>query len=208
MSAYTLPVDVLASFNGSVIPMINSMRIWPLSIPEKSPKDFALAGASSTSSSSWTTIMSPSNVVYSSMAWKQFVSIAEPTAYKALKLTLSSTSQGSLLLYEVQFMVCNQISADLSYPQSSYTFYAKHDVVSISSGVFGITSCQSNPPLPDGISVDSQCNIMGTATAATSATTYTITGWIEYGDWNHYPHIHRVSGNSASYSSYLQVDSW
>ena len=176
MSAYTLPVDVLASFNGNVIPIINSMRIWPLSIPEKSPKDFALAGASSTSSSSWTTIMSPSNVVYSSMAWKQFVSIAEPTAYKALKLTLSSTSQGSLLLYEVQFMVCNQISADLSYPQSSYTFYAKHDVVSISSGVFGITSCQSNPPLPDGISVDSQCNIMGTATAATSATTYTITG--------------------------------
>lgn len=93
MSAYTLPVDVLASFNGNVIPIINSMRIWPLSIPEKSPKDFALAGASSTSSSSWTTIMSPSNVVYSSMAWKQFVSIAEPTAYKALKLTLSSTSQ-------------------------------------------------------------------------------------------------------------------
>lgn len=116
--------------------------------------------------------------MWSIRRWRgsQFVSIAEPTAYKALKLTLSSTSQGSLLLYEVQFMVCNQISADLSYPQSSYTFYAKHDVVSISSGVFGITSCQSNPPLPDGISVDSQCNIMGTATAATSATTYTITG--------------------------------
>ena len=176
MSAYTLPVDVLASFNGNVIPIINSMRIWPLSIPEKSPKDFALAGASSTSSSSWTTIVNPSNQQYVSMNWLQINTIADPAYYKALKMTVTRTKSGSLTFYEAQFLVCNRIPVQLEYHQSSHSFYARRDVVSISSGVFGITSCQSNPPLPDGISVDSQCNIMGTATAATSATTYTITG--------------------------------
>jgi len=172
----TLPVDYVVSFNGTEIPMINGIRIWPYSLTGKAPTSFLLAGASSTSSSSWTTIVNPSNQQYVSMNWLQINTIADPAYYKALKMTVTRTKSGSLTFYEAQFLVCNRIPVQLEYHQSSHSFYARRDVVSISSGVFGITSCQSNPPLPNGISVDSQCNIMGTATAATSATTYTITG--------------------------------
>ena len=48
------------------------------------------------------------------------------------------------------------------------------------TGGVGLTSCNSNPPLPTGLSVDpstdvSTCEISGTPSAVSSATTYTIT---------------------------------
>ena len=176
MTAYSLPADVTVTFNDNVIPMINSVRFWPLSIVEKAPTAFVLSGGSSASTTSWTPILNPSGQTYTSMTWKQFLSVAEPVYYKSLKFTFTASGSTPLSLYEAQLLVCNLASVELTYPQSSYSFYAKHDMVSITTAVFGITSCQSNPPLPNGVSVDSQCNIMGTATEASAATTYTITG--------------------------------
>ena len=175
ISTSNLPKDIIAAFSGSSIPMVNGFRLWPNSSPNSGPTSLTIAGGDSATTSSWTTVVSPSNQVYTTLQWKDWLTIANPAFYKAFKITLNSGSAATTYMYDMQFLVCNSISTSIQYPESSYSFYARYDSLNLSPSVFGITGCQINPQLPNGVSIDSSCVITGSASASSPQTTYTIT---------------------------------
>ena len=171
----SLPKDIIAAFTGSSVPMVNGFRLWPNSSPIYAPTSLTIAGGDSATASLWTTVADPSSQSYTSLVWKEWYSVATPAFYKAFKVTLNSGSAASTYIYDMQFLVCNSIPVTLQYPESSYSFYARYDSLNLAPALFGITSCQANPTLPNGVSIDASCRITGTATAASPQTTYTIT---------------------------------
>ena len=175
ISTSNLPKDIIAAFSGSSIPMVNGFRLWPNLSPGTAPTSMTISGGDSATASSWTTVVNPSEQVYTTLEWKNWLMASTPALYKAFKITVNSGSGASTYIYDMQFLVCNSITASVQYPQSSYTFYAKYDSLAISPSVFGLTNCQVNPQLPNGVSVDSFCTITGTAAAASPQTTYTLT---------------------------------
>jgi len=169
------PKEIVASFNSNVFPMVNGIRLWPYSNPDSSASSFTLYG-SADAGSTWIPIFHPVSQSFSSMTWKQFVSIADPAFYKSLKLEVEATHSTGMALYEVQFLICNDVASTLEYPETSYSLFARYDSIDAHVGTFGITSCQSSPTLPAGITIDQQCTISGRPTAAAPQTVYTITG--------------------------------
>ena len=175
ISTSNLPKDIIAAFSGSSIPMVNGFRLWPNSSPSSAPTSVTIAGGDSATASSWTTVVNPSGQEYTTLEWKNWLMASSPALYKAFKITVNSGSGASTYIYDMQFLVCNSITASVQYPQSSYTFYARFDSLAITPSVFGLTNCQVNPQLPNGVSIDSFCTITGTAAAASPQTTYTLT---------------------------------
>ena len=169
------PKEIVASFNSNVVPMVNGIRLWPYSNPDSSASSFTLYG-SADAGSTWIPIFHPVSQSFSLMTWKQFVSIADPAFYKSLKLEVEATHSTGMALYEVQFLICNDVASTLEYPETSYSLFARYDSIDAHVGTFGITSCQSSPTLPAGITIDQQCTISGRPTAAAPQTVYTITG--------------------------------
>ena len=176
VAASSLPKDMIITFDGSVVPMVNAYRIWPYSSPRLSLSSFTIYGGDSATTSSWTSVADVTDLVYTSLQWKQFMSMAQPTLYKSMKLTLKGSSGSNAKVYEMQFLVCGALGQSLNYPEQSYSFYAKHDTVDISPVLFGMTSCSINPALPQGVNFDTtNCRISGMATAAAPMATYTVT---------------------------------
>ena len=171
-----LPKNVFASFDPSVYPIMNAFRIWTTSSTNNSPSAFDIAGGDSSAATIWTPLASTSGQTYSSYEWRQFNLIAEPAIYKTVKVTLNASSGTSTYLYEMQFLTCNDANPTVSYPSSSYSFNARYDIVDLSVNVYGMTSCQISPQLPNGINFDTTtCHISGTALVGAPQTTYTVT---------------------------------
>ena len=172
----SLPKDMIITFDGSVVPMVNAYRIWPYSSPRLSPSSFTIYGGDSATTSSWTSVADVTDLVYTSLQWKQFMSMAQSTLYKSMKLTLKGSSGSNANVYEMQFLVCGATDLNLNYPEQSYSFYAKHNLVNIRPTLVGMTSCSINPALPQGVNFDTtNCRISGMATVAAPMATYTVT---------------------------------
>ena len=172
----SLPKDLIVSFDGNVIPMVNGFRIWPHTVPLGAPSSFSVSGGDSASTSSWSLIMNPSGQVYESLKWNQWLYFADPALYKTLKITPVTSSSTTTYVYEMQFLVCNSQSGLFQYGESSYTFYAKYSEVNLRPSLYGVASCQVSPQPPNGVTFDTTtCAFTGTATVASPLTTYTVT---------------------------------
>ena len=172
-SAYSNSVFT-TEFTSGVVPMINSIRIWPFTNPSNHPNSFMISGAMSTSGP-WTIILQGESVAYLSNTWKQVDASLTGRRYPYLRIS-NMVSQNNLYLNELQYLVCNRApSTIINYPQSTYSFYANAEPAEIESTMFGLTGCTITPSLPNGVTIDAQCKISGTATTVAVATTYTVT---------------------------------
>ncbi|KAK8791174.1 hypothetical protein WA171_002123 [Blastocystis sp. BT1] len=165
ISSSSLPAYVIGSF-GTIIPLINSIRLYTLDYPDQSPSSFIVSG--SDSDSSWTTLLTQSGQTYNRYSWKQW-SLNSPSQFKSIKFTVNSVkSTDYAFIYELQFMTCNQPST-LSLPQSSYSFYVC-DSLMLTIDMNGITNCMISPSLPQGLILNpSSCTISGSLSSSYSS---------------------------------------
>ncbi|KAK8795762.1 hypothetical protein WA171_003731 [Blastocystis sp. BT1] len=164
----SLPRYVIGSF-GTIIPLINSIRLYTGSAPSESPSSFIVSG--SDSDSSWTTLLTQSGQTYNRYSWKQW-SLNSPSQFKSIKFTVNSVQSTEFAsIHELQFMTCNRDATLL--PQSSYSFFI-NDSFSLTIDMNGITNCMITPPLPQGLILNpSSCSISGYLSSYSSL--YTIT---------------------------------
>ncbi|KAK8793541.1 hypothetical protein WA171_002676 [Blastocystis sp. BT1] len=100
---YRLPRYVIGSFE-TIIPYINSIRLYTQDCPTCSPRSFTVSG--SDSDSSWTTLLTQSGQTYSRFSWKQW-SLNSPSQFKSIKFTVNSVlSSAWAAIPELQFMTC------------------------------------------------------------------------------------------------------
>ena len=173
------PGSITYEFTGSVKPLINSFRIWAYTSPLVSPSSFTLEGAMSTSST-WQSIASVSDAVYTSYQWKQWDMVVASPKYPLMKFTAQSSQSSTISLYELQFLICNHpLPTTIDYPETQYSFLRYYDEVKIAPTSFGYSGCTITPSLPSGVSIDSNtCIISGTSTEVSAATLYQITSQI------------------------------
>ena len=170
-----LPHTFFVSF-GNVVPIVNGLRIYAHLNPGYCPSSFLVEGGDSPAATSWTPIIGATNQEYTYMAWSQLTVMTEPAFYKTLRGTIRQSQGISTYLYEIQFLVCNNLVTTVSYPEESYSFYARYDPVHLEIVEFGITHCQIQPALPDGLLFDtSSCAITGSAVTGSPETTYSLT---------------------------------
>ena len=160
-----LPRYVIGSFE-TIIPLINSIRLYTDGYPEYSPSSFIVSG--SDSDSSWTTLVTQSSQTYNANSWKQW-SLNSPSQFKSIKFTVNSVqSTDRANVNGLQFMTCNQ-DITLSLPQSSYSFFI-HQSISLTIDMNGITNCIISPPLPQGLILNpSSCSISGSLSSSYSS---------------------------------------
>ena len=165
ISPSSLPAYVIGSF-GTIIPLINSIRLYTGSAPSESPSSFIVSG--SDSDSSWTTLLTQSGQTYNANSWKQW-SLNSPSQFKSIKFTVNSVqSTDSAYITELQFMTCNQ-HITLSLPQSSHSFFI-YQPISLTIDMNGITNCIISPPLPQGLILNpSSCSISGSLSSSYSS---------------------------------------
>ena len=172
-SGYTTSIYT-TEFTGNVIPVINSVRIWPHTNPSNHPNKFTISG-SLNASGPWNKIVEGRSVTYTTSTWKQVDAALPGKRYPFLRIS-NMEAQGNLYLNELQYLICNRApSTSITYPEQTYSYYAYYESVEIESDVFGLTGCSVTPALPNGVSIDSQCKITGTSTSVAVATTYTVT---------------------------------
>ena len=170
-----LPADMFIDLGRAPLPMFNALRMWPAYSWGNLPPSFEISGGSSVSGSSWTSLFSPTNVIYSS-EWKYWISLLDPVSYPALKLTITTAQVARVMVPELQFLICSfSDTAAIAYPQSSYSYYAKYNTVDLSVSVFGMTNCRTTPALPNDVTINpTTCAITGVATEGRPQTVYTI----------------------------------
>ena len=118
ISPSSLPAYVIGSFE-TIIPYINSIRLYTQDCPTCSPRSFTVSG--SDSDSSWTTLLTQSGQTYNQFSWKQW-SLNSPSQFKSIKFTVNSVQSTEFAsIHELQFMTCNRDATLL--PQSSYSFF-------------------------------------------------------------------------------------
>ena len=102
-SPSSLPRYVIGSFE-TIIPLINSIRLYTQDCPTCSPRSFIVSG--SNSDSSWTTLFTQSSQTYNQFSWKQW-SLNSPSQFKSIKFTVNSVRSTTwAALPELQFMTC------------------------------------------------------------------------------------------------------
>lgn len=176
LATSSLPKDLIVTFEGNVIPAVNGFRIWPQTIPLGAPSSFSIFGGDAPSTSSWSMIINPSGQVYESLKWRQWTYFADPTLYKAMKVTPATSTSSTTYLYEMQFLICNSQSETFQYGDDAYTFYVKYSEVDLRPSLYGASSCQVNPQPPSGITFNpTTCSFTGMATVASPMTTYAVT---------------------------------
>ena len=220
--ASSLPATLSLSFDGPR-PFLNSMRVWPSTSTTTPPKTYALQGtdASSTSSASWSDVISVSGDSYTSSTYNSHQSFFRASLYKNYRLTLSeAVSTTYIYLYEAQFMVCNiVIPTSITFPSASYSFYKDYETVSITPSINGFYGCTVQPALPSGLTMDSDsCTVSGKASAVSSLTTYTVTSTMNSQSYtgtfslqitecaNSKIMIRRTYGTNAYYESFVITD--
>ena len=175
----SLPSTLYSTFGGNVLPVVNGFRIWSYSVKDNCPSDFTLSGGSSASSSAWTELAHPTGVTYQSLSWKPFMLSGQSVGYRTMRMVLNASPAGMVKVPELQFLICSAGSVTISYPESSYTYYAKYSVVNIVPDTYGISNCQITPALPDGLSLNANtCAITGTATTSAVQTVYSVTAQV------------------------------
>ena len=170
-----LPADMFITFNSTIIPRVNGIRIWPYTMPGKAPSSFVLAGGTSEQSSEWKMLVSSESSTYHAMEWKAFVGGDNPSSYPILKLTVDSISSSALALYEIQLLVCNTGFQSIIYPTSFYSFYARYSNVNLVPFIRHVSNCHVTPDLPLGLKLDpNSCTIHGMPTHPVARTTYSL----------------------------------
>ncbi|KNB41579.1 hypothetical protein JH06_5160 [Blastocystis sp. subtype 4] len=172
----TPPGTVTFEFTGTSIPLINSYRIWPYSSPTNAPVSFTIEGSQS-STSNWQTILVNTAGGYVSSQWKQYDMVTLPPKFSFIRFTAQSSQSGNIILYELQFLVCNRpLPTSIEYPETQYSFYRNREQVHIAPTDFGYYGCSISPALPNGISIDPDtCIISGMTDQLLTSTPYQIT---------------------------------
>ena len=123
----------------------------------------------------WQPMMSTSGYTFTYQTWDQFL-VAAPQTGPFFRYTAKTASSLPAAVGELQLLVCNTPSmTSFSFPESAYSFYARYDTVSVRPTAYGLQNCQSSPSLPAGLTLSSDCSITGSATAAQSQVTYSLT---------------------------------
>ena len=172
-----LPSDLFITFNSTIIPRVNGIRIWPNDMPLSAPSSFVLSGGDSEQATEWKTLVNPdpSTVTYNPLEWKAFVGNDNPSSYRTLKLTVNSIPSDKLKLYEIQLLVCNTGSQSITYPNSFYSFYVKYNDINLVPFIRRVSNCHVTPDLPSGLKLDpNSCSITGIPTQQVARTTYSL----------------------------------
>ncbi|KAK8808096.1 hypothetical protein WA171_001321 [Blastocystis sp. BT1] len=112
ISPSSLPAYVIGSFE-TIIPLINSIRLYTDGYPDRSPSSFTVSGSPSLNYL-FTGLFSQSNQTYSSNSWNQW-SLNSSSLFNHIMFTVNSVqSTGSVYISELQFMTCNTIDIDPS----------------------------------------------------------------------------------------------
>ena len=177
-SSSQLPTTVTFNITGPKA-FINGIRVWPYSAPQNAPTSYSLQGSYLSSSSSWATIYSISNLAYTSMTFLSTQGHFNGNLYDRYRVQISSVSlqSSSLSLYEMQLVIfASDIPSSIEYSEQQYSFYSTYQMVNIAPIVSAFTSCSINPLPPAGLTFNqTTCTLSGYATTAQSFITYTVT---------------------------------
>ena len=172
-SADTLPASLTFSLTGTTTAYVNGFQFWTYSSYDKVPSEFDIEV--STSGTEWQPVMGVSDYTFTYQTWDQFI-VAAPQSGPFFRYTAKTASSLPAAVGELQLLVCNTPSiSSFSFPETAYSFYARYDIVSVRPTAYGLQNCQSTPQLPSGLTLGTDCQITGTATAAQPQTTYSLT---------------------------------
>ena len=174
----TLPSTVTYSFTDAD-PYLTGVRVFPYSSPTSAPNNLVLQG--SESGSTWTNVISVDGYTYTSSVYGVHRGYFSASNYKNYRLTISGSSTTYVYAYEVQPLICHyKRPASIEFAETSYSFYALYQEVSIAPTLGEWTSCTISPTLPEGVSLDANsCTISGKATSSSNLIQYTVTANME-----------------------------
>ena len=172
-SASALPASLTFSFTGTTTTYVNGFQFWTYASYDNGPSEFDIE--MSATGTEWEILRGVSNSTFTYQKWDQFL-VAAPYSGPFFRYTAKTVSSLPAAVGELQLLVCNMPSATtFSFPESSYSFYARYDAVSMRPTSYGLQNCQSTPSLPSGLTLGPDCRITGFAALAQSQVTYSLT---------------------------------
>ena len=156
---------------------VNGIRMFPYSSYTSAPSAFTLEGAATSTSSSWSTVLSGSDLTFSSSTYQSVFGYFLGNLYGSYRVQFTASSATTSYIYEVQPLICNIVPpSSIEYASSSYTAYKSFEEISISPVLTDFTNCQITPTIPEGLTFDSTtCTLSGIATNSQASSTYTVT---------------------------------
>ena len=116
---------------------------------------------------------------YTTSNYNHYYSYWSGNMYKYYRLTISSSTDSDLSIYELMPLTCiiSDIPTSFSFEQDSYTYYMNLEDVRIAPINVEVTGCSINSQqLPTGLTLDPDtCTITGYARTALPQTTFTVT---------------------------------
>ena len=170
--------------NGVVIPSVNGVRYYPNTYSSKAPLSFSLLGGSSTTTSSWTPVLSVSNWDVASKQYSLHMMYGESSFYRAFQFHFTEAAATPMYVVEMQLLVCNNLPpTEIVFEESSYSFLAKVDSIVIAPKRVGFSHCSVSPSLPQGLTMDANtCTISGIARSPLNSTLFTVTSALSTGN--------------------------
>ena len=181
-SLYTTPTDGESATLGFQLStakaFFNGLRVWPYTAATTGPRTLAFQGSHSIVSGTWENIMDVTNAVFTNNQYYYLTAAFSATMFNAYQAVI--TIPGSAVkVYELQPLVCNiPPPTAIEYEQTSYSAYANYGTINAIPIVREWTGCTSNPPLPAGLTLGSDCLITGVGTVNAPTTTYTLTAQV------------------------------
>ena len=173
-TALQLPTTVSYELSGPRA-MINGLRVWPQTNPTAAPGTFALQGSSD--ATTWSTIVHETDTRYENSVYKVFSTFFKAQAFNSYRLQIEDSAGDTRLYgYEVQIATCFVAPpTSIEFPSASYSFYTTYQMVDVHPVSNEFSGCTIQPALPAGLTLDAAtCTVSGKATAASPATTYTM----------------------------------
>ena len=176
ISSDNLPATIDFSFEGAK-PFINGIRVFPYTYTTTATTTFQWEGSSAVIGGTWSTVISVSDLEYTTETYKLASGFFNAGLFAAYRLKMiSSSSGGSASFVEAQPVICG-VSAPTSieFSQATYQYYAKYDNIIIAPKVSEFVNCQISPAVAEGLTFNSaSCTVSGMVNTPASYT-YTVT---------------------------------
>ena len=166
-----------ATLNNNHVPYVNGMRFFPYTYQANGPSGYTFAGAINVGST-YQNILSSSSRTYSANTFDIKTTLFSGRFSRVVQFSITSSSSGSTLyIPEFTPVVCNLgSSSQITFAESSYTYYGIYEQVEIKPLVDEFTNCNILPQVPAGLTFNQQtCTVSGIATEASPVTVYTMT---------------------------------
>ena len=97
-------------------------RMFPYTSYTSAPSAFTLEGAATSTSSSWSTVLSGSDLTFSSSTYQSVFGYFLGNLYGSYRVQFTASSATTSYIYEVQPLICNIVPpSSIEYASSSYT---------------------------------------------------------------------------------------